>query len=261
MARQTRQPVRLAKPAETYGRLSAGPLHSLAFLMPLVLLYEVGLAVYLSSPDGTLRETILAQRTLARMFELFGSGSLYLPGILLVVMLLVWQVTTKAPWKVRPAVVGGMACESVLWMVPVLVLGLITSMKLSGHAAMAVEGGWGGAPHGWQANVVLSVGAGLYEEMLFRLLLIAVLHMVMHDLLKLGETASSTLAVVGSAVAFTLYHGVTWGSPASHLFFYTAAGAYFGVVFLMRGFGIVVGAHAAYDIMALVVIPWLSPAR
>ena len=259
MARQTRQPGRLARPAETYGRLSAGPLHSLVFLLPLVLLYEVGLVVYLSSPDGTLRETILAQRTLAQLFEMFGSGSLYLPGVLLVVMLAVWQVTSKAPWRVRPSVVGGMACESVLWMVPVLVLGLITSMKLSGHAAMAVAGE--GAPHGWQANVVLSVGAGLYEEMLFRLLLITVLHMVMHDLLKLGEGAASALAVLGSAVAFTLYHGVGWGSPPSHLFFYTAAGAYFGVVFLMRGFGIVVGAHAAYDIMALVVIPWLAPAH
>lgn len=244
---------------ETYGRLSAGPLHSLAFLLPLVLLYEIGLVVYLSSPDGTLRETIVAHRQLSRLFELFGTGSLYLPGVLLVVILLVWQVTTKAPWRVRPAVVGGMACESVLWMAPVLVLGLITQMKLSGHGAMAVEGA--GSPHVWQENVVLSVGAGLYEEMLFRLLLIAGLHAMMHDLLKLGETAASTLAVVGSAVAFTMYHGVGWGSPASQIFFFTAAGAYFGVVFLMRGFGVVVGAHAAYDIMALVVIPWLSSAR
>jgi len=32
--------------------------------------------------------------------------------------------------------------------------------------------------------------------------------------------------------------------------FYLAAGVYFGILYAMRGFGIAVGAHAAYDILA-----------
>jgi membrane protease YdiL (CAAX protease family) len=262
MAKETRQPVRLGKPVDTYGRLSAAPLHCLLFVLPLVLVYEIGLVVYLSSSDGTLRETILAHRTLTKLFENFGTSSLYLPGAMLLVVLAVWHVFTRKSWKPKPMVLGGMACESLLWMVPLLVLGLITSMNLGGgggggQAAMMAT--TEGISQGWQSKVVLSIGAGLYEEMLFRLLLITVLHLVFHDALRLPDTAASVLAVVGSAVAFTVYHGVsfTGGSPFSHVFFYTAAGVYFGVVFLMRGLGIVVGTHAAYDIMVLVILPLL----
>jgi membrane protease YdiL (CAAX protease family) len=255
MARDSKKALRMPGGAETYGRLSAGPLHGLLFLLPLIIVYEIGLVVYLSSRDGTIRETILAHRTLSKLFETFGSTSLYLPGVLLVAVLVVWHVFTKRSWKPRPGVLVGMGCESLLWMIPLLVLGLITSMSLTGQppGAMMVVG----AGEGWQSKVVLSIGAGLYEEMLFRLVLITVLHLIFHDALRLPNDAASGLAVVGSAVAFTVYHGVSYfgGSPFSHVFFYTAAGVYFGVVFLMRGLGIVVGAHAAYDIMALVVIP------
>ena len=230
MAKEARQPVRLGKPVDTYGRLSSGPLHCLLFVLPLVLVYEIGLVAYLSSSDGTLRETILAHRTLSRLFEIFGSTSLYLPGALLLVVLAVWHVFTRRPWKPKPMVLGGMACESLLWMVPLLVLGLITSMSLGGGGG----GGGGqalmmttaeGISQGWQSKVVLSIGAGLYEEMLFRLLLITVLHLVFHDALRLPDNAASALAVIGSAVAFTVYHGVSYtgGSPFSHVFFYTAA--------------------------------------
>jgi membrane protease YdiL (CAAX protease family) len=259
MARDAKKSIKMPS-ADSYGRLSAGPLHGLLFLLPLVIVYEIGLVVYLSSRDGTIRETILAHRTLSKLFEAFGSTSLYLPGVLLIAVLLVWHVFTKRSWKPRPGVLVGMTCESLLWMVPLLVLGLITSMSLTGQgpqtpapAAMMTVGGG----EGWQSKVVLSIGAGLYEEMLFRLVLITMLHLIFHDALRLPDDAASVLAVIGSAVAFTIYHDVSYfgGSPFSHVFFYTAAGVYFGVVFLMRGLGIVVGAHAAYDIMALVVIP------
>ena len=188
--------------------------------------------------------------------------TLGLASLLLLAVLAVWHVFTRKPWKPKPMVLGGMACESLLWMVPLLVLGLITSMSLGsggggGQAAMVAT--TEGISQGWQSKVVLSIGAGLYEEMLFRLLLITVLHLVFHDALRLPDTSASVLAVIGSAVAFTVYHDVrfTGGSPFSHVFFYTAAGVYFGVVFLMRGLGIVVGTHAAYDIMVLVILPQL----
>lgn len=257
MAKDTRNTRRLGPPVDSYGKLSAGPLHCLLFVLPLVLVYEIGLVMFLSSRDGTIRETIVAHRTLSKLFEVFGSSSLYLPGVLLLVVLAVWHIFTRQPSKPKPAVLGGMACESLLWMIPLLVLGLITSMSLdgSGPPAMAVDG----IPQGWQSKVVLSIGAGLYEEMLFRLLLITLLHLVFHDALRLPDAVASVFAVIGSAVAFTVYHDVSYtgGSPFSHVFFYTAAGVYFGVVFLMRGLGIVVGTHAAYDIMVLVVLPMM----
>jgi hypothetical protein len=235
-------------------------LHVLAFLTPLIVMYEIGLLVYLSSADGSFRETISAHKSisgfLARFFTDYGAASLYLPGIAMAFVLVVWQVISRDRWRVRPGVLVGMTCESVIWMVPLLVFGLVLSMEA--HRAGAVVP----TPmmQGWQANLTLSVGAGLYEELLFRLVLIAALHALFHDLLTLKEPLASGLAVVGSAITFALYHDLRGvdGVFLMHRFvFFAAAGAYFGVVFLLRGFGIVVGTHAAYDIMVLVVLPAL----
>ncbi len=246
-------------PDDSYGKLSVRPLHILVFLAPLMVLYEVGLVFYLSSADGSFRETIRAHETLSRFFEQFGQSSLYLPGIALTVVLIVWHLASRDPWRVRWGTVAGMGFESVLWMVPLLVFGLVMSMDLDGHPKPAMMAGAGMSGESWQARATLSVGAGLYEELLFRLLLVTGLHALFFDLLKLKETPACVLAVIGSAVAFTIYHDVSFfgGTPFHTVLFYTVAGGYFGVVFLLRGFGIVVGTHAAYDIMVLVVMPLL----
>jgi hypothetical protein len=61
--------------------------------------------------------------------------------------------------------------------------------------------------------------------------------------------------VLGSAIAFALYHDHTWhGSSIDlwHALPFLVAGAYFGLVYLYRGFVIVVGVHALYDVLVLV---------
>lgn len=248
-----------------YAKDSARPLHILAFLLPLVVLYELGLVLFLSSPDGAFRETILAHKTLDRFFSQFGATKFYLPGIALVVVLLIWHLTKREPWKVRLSVLVGMAAESVLWMLPLLVLGMVLSMDLT----RGVSGGAGGVPaamvlaggdvaESWQAKVTLSIGAGLYEELLFRLVLVTGLHFVTFDIIRMKEPAASIIAVAGGAIAFAVYHNVSFvNDPVSASAFYVAAGLYFGLVFMLRGFGVVVGCHAAYDLMALVIIPVL----
>jgi len=72
----------------------------------------------------------------------------------------------------------------------------------------------------WQAQVVFSVGAGIYEELFFRLVGIALLHALLVDLLKLPEHWGAIAAVMLSAVAFALYHfspgqEFGWGISAS----------------------------------------------
>jgi membrane protease YdiL (CAAX protease family) len=102
----------------------------------------------------------------------------------------------------------------------------------------------------WRGMVVLSLGAGIYEELVFRLIAFAALSLVFVDLLKGDRRRAGPLIVVVAAVLFALYHykgpeAFTWPT----FVFRTVAGLYFGVVFLVRGFGVTVGSHAAYDII------------
>ena len=110
------------------------------------------------------------------------------------------------------------------------------------------------------ANVVTGIGAGIYEELVFGLILIIVLMVLFQDVLQLGHRSSIILSVLISAALFGAYHHIVYlegqfiqSSPFNwaEFSFRTIAGIYFAVLFAIRGFGITAGAHAFYDIIAV----------
>ncbi len=249
-----------------YVALSTRPLHILCFLLPLIIFYELGSALYLSpqlksSGGGEAVQTIRAERLLSSFFEWFGVSGIYLPGIMLIVVLLVWHTLTQDKWQIRWSVLVGMFVESLAWTIPLLVLNKVVYVFFQGVPPMTGSLAMAGTDLtglSRAALVTISFGAALYEELLFRLVLIAAVHLLAADLLRMKDTPAKILAVAVSAVAFTLYHdvvgasgAVAWPFVATYMF----AGLYFGTVYILRGFGIVVGVHALYDLAVLVVLP------
>ena len=237
------------------------PLPILWFLLPLIVAYEAGLALLLRSSEGVL--TNKAHETLLQFFDTFGlpaSGGLFLGGAAIVVVLLVWHVLTREPWRFELSTPGLMAVESLVLTIPLIVMGVVI-----GSSSVAAAPGGGPGPTDLTAmsvweRVAISVGAGLYEELLFRMLLIAILHTLLVDVGKLRSATGAGIAIVVSAVAFTLYHPLAdpnaagAGVSVQRIAFYFLAGLYFGAVYVLRGFGIVVGTHALYDILVVTLL-------
>jgi membrane protease YdiL (CAAX protease family) len=94
---------------------------------------------------------------------------------------------------------------------------------------------------------LIALQAGLYEELLFRLVLITGLHALFVDLMGLKRVPANIAVVLIAALGFALYHNQLEG-----FLFFLLSGVYFGALFLWRGFGIVVVVHALYDLVALV---------
>lgn len=231
---------------ESYWHLSKRPLHVLFFLLPLILLYEVGSVRYLADPDKGVVETIVAHRLLYRLFESFGGAAFYLPGLALVAVLFIWHLLLKDRWKLRVSVLVGMAAEAAVLTMPLLVLGVLTQRQAALAATTQLVG------LSTEAKVTLAVGAGLYEELLFRLVAITGLHLLLVDVGRMKHGPGSVLAAAVSAGAFAWYHhvpGLSMGLPLAT--FYVLSGFYFAGLFVVRGFGIVVAVHALYDIVAL----------
>lgn len=236
---------------ETYWLLSQRPLHVLVFLLPLVLAYEIGSAVFLTDPSTRTQIGVAANRLLTDFFHVFGLAAAFLPGVALLVVLLVWHVLVRDRWRVDPKTLGGMLIESLAWTLPLLVLAAASSHA---QATLAMAGAdLHSLPVG--ARMTIAVGAGLYEEMLFRLVGLALLHFILVDLIGLKERMGSVVAVVVAALAFAVYHQPSLPAQWPMLVFMTLAGIYFGTVYMMRGFGIVVATHAIYDVVVLVVFP------
>ncbi len=226
--------------SDSYWVRSTQPLPVLLFLAPLIALYEVGSTLYLTDPEtGHVRETIRAHALFSRFFELFGVGGAMLPGIAMIVVLLIWHVMSRQPWRVRLQTLLMMALESAAWALPLFVLGQAAELA----ALAAIQGG--GRSFG--ALATIAIGAGLYEELLFRMVAIAAAHFVLVDLCNVKEPYGKFGAIAIAAIAFALYHE-DW---STNLIFFLVAGLYFGGLYVYRGFGIVVATHALYDLVVL----------
>jgi hypothetical protein len=229
------------------------PIQILAFLLPLIVAYELCLALVLPADDGQHVNTVEAHKTLLAFFRAFGiapTGGLYLGGLVIVVVLLVWHVLTRDRWRIDPMVVAYMGIEAILLAIPLLVLGHLAAQGLVAAAPSGPEF----RDLGVLSQMAISVGAGLYEELLFRMILIALIHTLLVDMARTPPWVGSLVAITVAAAAFTWYHDLDGPdgriSPRKTLFYF-GAGLYLGLVFLTRGFGLAVGVHAIYDIITV----------
>ena len=234
---------------ESYWQESTRPLQVLVFLLPLVLFYELGSLVW---QDELASVGLAARRLLSTLFELFGVFGIHLPAIALISVLLTWQIIERRSWRISGSGLLLMLAESCVWATPLLVLAALTGLL----------GGVGGAfaemPIG--ARATTAIGAGVYEELVFRFVLIALAHGLLVDICGVRKQLGNILAVGFSALVFAGYHN-TGGSGelnVAAMIFFVTAGVYLGTLFLGRGLGIAAGAHAIYDLLILVALPMLS---
>jgi membrane protease YdiL (CAAX protease family) len=102
-------------------------------------------------------------------------------------------------------------------------------------------------------GIVLSLGAGFYEELVFRVLLVGTLAGIFHasgfDRRKAGIFAALLAALLFSAFHYIGPYGDAWRAPS--FIFRFLAGLAFSALFLLRGFGIAAWTHALYDVFLL----------
>ena len=86
------------------------------------------------------------------------------------------------------------------------------------------------------------------------MLIVFVLHTLVVDVLRFPNRVGLTVAIIVSAVLFTLYHptdAADGSKSLGRMTFYFTAGLWFGLLYVARGFGIVVAVHAFYDMAIL----------
>lgn len=248
----------------SYWRASRAPRYSLSFVFPLLVAYET-LAFTLS------HEAITGVRNgadvlLKSAFVLLGGrNGLIVFGVLLVGTgaVLVWRDRRRSgPLEGR--VFALMALESVLYALLFgLVVGTLTRLLLrpfhpsvagtARPAEFALQVGTPGL--GLATQLMISLGAGIYEELLFRVLLVGFLAWAARRLFGWSVGAAGVFATVIGALIFSAFHYI--GPYGDHLelasfTFRAIAGVMFSALYLLRGFGITAWTHALYDVFLAV---------
>lgn len=222
------------------------PWPCLLFLLPLLLGYESGVVWIGGAHPDTLRNGVDAWLRWA--LDAFGLRQLYWPPVFIggVFLLWSWRRRSDRPEDL-PGVITGMGLESIvfalgLWGLSRGLVPLLTQIGPLSSAPPTADG---------VGQVVTFIGAGIYEEVLFRLVLFTLLRQLM-ILFQSPWPAATALAAVGSAALFSAAHHVgPYGEPfdGKVFVFRLVAGMYFALLFQVRGFGVVVGAHACYDVL------------
>jgi membrane protease YdiL (CAAX protease family) len=246
-----------------YFEQSRSPLASLAFVLPLVIVYELGTGAH-SAAEGFrgAPQHVIAFTLMQQFFGLFGATGRHLPAMAVVGILLAWHLARKDPWKLRWPTLGGMAAEGIVLCAPLIAMSVVLAYLIKGLPLAGIPAAGGGRAAPSRDVLVLCLGAGIYEELVFRLILLTVLSLFVRDLLLFPPRMTALFVVLASAVLFSSYHylgaeAFHWGAIASWrtFAFRTLAGIYFGALFLTRGFGVTAATHAAYDILVLIVLP------
>ena len=107
-------------------------------------------------------------------------------------------------------------------------------------------------PSGLLDWTVLSAGAGLHEELLFRLMLLPFMALILEHIVAMPKPLAWGVAAVGSSLLFAAAHHFAGEPFEVYAFTYrTFAGLFFAGIFLTRGFAVAAWTHAIYDLHVL----------
>jgi membrane protease YdiL (CAAX protease family) len=246
-------PTNPAEVSGDYWQQSRRPLASLAFVAPLLLLYEIGVLVL--GPHAVRNG---ADVWLRQLLDLLGFSQYFLLPLLTVAILLGWHHTTRQPWRVSLGILWTMLAECAALAVVLVIIARLQDSFLSvfmpamSHTAIRAAI-WDGFAD-WLGQLVGFIGAGVYEEVMFRLTMVPAAAWLLK---RCGCTTAQSLAgaVIVTSLLFAAAHHIgPEGEPIilRNFLFRTIAGIFFATLFVYRGFGIAAGTHALYDILVSV---------
>ena len=275
---------------DSYLERTSRPIYAIIFLLPFITFYELGTFHINTDVLNQSQIRVVAFVWMQHLLESLGFGGKFAwaaPPLAVIVILLSLQLTSGKQWYFWVGDILPMVIECILLAVPLIVLTLFLSSTgthdgvsqldneiqkypISHIVCSSVEGG--NLPpstddvkakvkdHSLLANIVTGIGAGIYEELVFRLILICILIMLFQDALKFNHENAIILSILISAALFSAHHHIDFLSGQPNLVdpfdwtrfaFRTVAGVYFAILYAIRGFGITAGTHAFYNIIAV----------
>jgi hypothetical protein len=211
---------------------------SLVLIFTLLLVYEIG-ALFAGQVNG-------ADLVTRAVFAAAGSRTAYLAIYTAIAAgFLIWIRHTRRGDTLGLALAGPVLLEAALY---ALSLGALVSLIVDRMLGLGLTA----------ASVISAIGAGVHEELVFRLALIAGLITLVRALGRrpggpIGGRLTVALAIAVSALVFAAAHHVgRLGEPwTAHAFAFRAvAGAVFGAIFWFRSLAHAVYAHVLYDVLA-----------
>ena len=224
---------------------------SFLFILPLLVVYEMGLLILRPSTVSWAGDVL--RWLLNGAFGRWGSLAFNLAVIVAIVAALVATRRTAGARRggVNLDFFPTVLAESLAYATIIMML-----VPLVIHYAVPLAQA---LPHGESGvldSLVLSVGAGIYEEIVFRLGLMSAIYFA---LLKLTRESwfATVLAIFLSSVLFSVAHYLGGIDMPTNEFirsfgFRTVCGILFAAIYINRGLAVACYTHAFYDVLVVI---------
>ena len=236
---------RIGQSVKTYFNSTHSLLYSYLISLPLLLLYEV--LIFISQPDSEQVVRISVDVWIKTLFSYLGKDvlSITLIFVALIGIVILYRERNRFS-ELRVSYFGLMLIEASAY---AFLLALIISSTVGALLQMI-------QPETVEAlstlqQLALSLGAGLYEELFFRVILVSAL-LYLFKLFFEKEWMSMTAAMILAALLFSAVHYIgALGDPFmfSSFLFRFLFGLALNAIYIWRGFGMAAWTHAMYDIM------------
>ena len=223
-----------------YFRKSSSPLYSFIITLPIFLTYELGIFWMRNIEFNYIQNgaDVLIEQAILRL----GFDVIYVSSIIFLFVLLIiiyYQKHHFNSLSISRPYLGVMFLESIVYAIILFFLmGNLYLMDVSTNDLYC--------------NIILSLGAGIYEELIFRVLLIYIFYQSIKFLFRLSKFSTNFYAVIFSAILFSLFHFIGAESFNQEAFAVRfIAGIFLAFLYVQRGFGITAITHSFYDIFVI----------
>ena len=223
-----------------YFRKSSSPLYSFIITLPIFLTYELGIFWMRNIEFNYIQNgaDVLIEQAILRL----GFDVIYVSSIIFLFVLLIiiyYQKHHFNSLSISRPYLGAMFLESIVYAIILFFLmGNLYLMDVSTNDLYC--------------NIILSLGAGIYEELIFRVLLIYVFYQSIKFLFRLSKFSTNFYAVILSAILFSSFHFIGAESFNQEAFAVRfIAGIFLAFLYVQRGFGITAITHSFYDIFVI----------
>ncbi len=231
--------------AESYLQRTRDTRNSVLLVLPLFVLYQIGIL----ATGGWRNGADFVTGWLLRMLD--GNLLAYLAlnlSILGAAAVFVWR--QPVAHRLRTSTLVALLCECSLY--SFIFAALVSTLLI--RIGLRPTLGPTGADLSALDAVVLSLGAGSYEELVFRVGVFAGGYRLLGLVIRRSEVALAASLVLSSLI-FSAIHYAPFGMDAFTLWsfmFRAILGMLFAALFWWRGFAVAVYTHALYDIFILV---------
>ncbi|MDO9547996.1 MAG: CPBP family glutamic-type intramembrane protease [Candidatus Marinimicrobia bacterium] len=232
---------------KAYWRQSKSPFYSLLFTLPMLIAYELLIFTFNRSDIIGLRNG--ADILFRQFFSLFNVYGFYLVGFLVLSALLTSYYFHNRQNETRQFQYQFF----ILMLLESIVFAFVMFVFVDKLGSVLLSSG---SSSGKKEFVVLALGAGVYEEFIFRVVLISGFTFFLKDILRLHSVTSAVVAVIAAALTFSLFHymgslGDVFEIKSFLIRF--IAGIFLSILYVLRGYGITAYTHTFYDLLVILI--------